>query len=1043
MSKAGFTFDGVDPGDSAKGNIILIDKRIQLVPGPRDRVVVAGPRPGVWDFGTELGDRRIELDVVSGDNTNEAGNDTQMRALADLFDPTNDVAGDKASKQLIFDTEPDKYWLAKLIDGPLPEYLPSAGKLRLTMRCSDPFAYSTAQYVVQGGAVTLSGFSAYRQIPEKIGWNLVKNAAPSDSTGYVDASGVWSVVTDSRFPSGKAHRLIATALYQQRTVDIDIEPGRPYSFGIWIASDDVAAMGVEIWWVDAAGTATWLAATPQVTSSVATEVFVTNFTTPGNARKLKIRMLTFSASGIGFFSSMRLKQQTTQVAAWAASDQQTLGNRGLVIYEATTNKVPNGDAESALSGSRYGLVERLSTLNAWRDGSGFGGFPAGGFALAANVASGVANASRAMIVGSPDWDDAAPGSAWRWLWRTGGVFYLAIRGTNLQNSSAETSLRIKADGTNIEIGKMVNGTFTVLVTVAAALMDNTWYWWDWTASGTTITAKLFADSPAGSKSATQVGSTASATDAALTFKGEMCIGLTSGANPLQFGGVTTSPTAPVLVAIPTDNLGQSPAAGVASDAGPGAFAVSSVSKFSGTRSYAITSTPVGNTNAFFATGTGTSAVPVSASTPYYASARVKVPALTGGGTVVLRAIQIKSDGSLTAANPDIYIAGASTSGTGDWQVIGGVFTTEADCAFVELRPQLNTVAQRVTCYFDNIGLEQKTYGTLNSGDGQEHTTTTRAASSTAADLPAGFDWTQGFAMAGTMRFDHAYNGMPNGHTRYLFDLFLDASNHVEFWIYPANGAFGFKKIRQGIAVQITDEVGPPQTLPAAGDTIGWGILFLPGAGIYLVLSKNGGVQATYSLASAEAQLGTFAAGTPTLYLGRYGGGSGFEADGTLGIKRIWSTVDSTTLAKLQAIVVGTAIYAQQDEAYESVVYRFDGAAVPENYASGTLHVDVGGTYWTYPVVEITAGAGYVGNVTLTDAGGNVLTWNGTLALNDVLKIDTSSYRVYLNGVLAMSGVAVGSKWPVLLPNQRNDLAVGGIAAANVKALKATFRNRWI
>jgi len=153
MTTAGFTFDGVDPGATA-AKLLLVDKRVGLVPESRRRAVAAGARPGVWDFGTQLGERRIELDLFSGDNANLAGTDAAVRSIAQLFDPTREVAGDGGFKQLVFDSEPDRYWLAKLIEDPFTHYLPSAGQLTLHLRCADPFAYATAQTVATqaGGA---------------------------------------------------------------------------------------------------------------------------------------------------------------------------------------------------------------------------------------------------------------------------------------------------------------------------------------------------------------------------------------------------------------------------------------------------------------------------------------------------------------------------------------------------------------------------------------------------------------------------------------------------------------------------------------------------------------------------------------------------------------------------------------------------------------------------------------------------------------------------------------------------------------------------
>lgn len=155
MSVAGFTFDGVDPGVTA-ARLLLVAKRVGLVPSIRNRLVIAASRPGVWDFGSELGARQIELELVSGDNANLAGTDAAVRSIAQLFDPTREIAGDRGYKQLIFDSEGDRYCLAKVTSAPTTEYLPSAGRITLQLQCADPFAYSTALFVPSAAAATLA-----------------------------------------------------------------------------------------------------------------------------------------------------------------------------------------------------------------------------------------------------------------------------------------------------------------------------------------------------------------------------------------------------------------------------------------------------------------------------------------------------------------------------------------------------------------------------------------------------------------------------------------------------------------------------------------------------------------------------------------------------------------------------------------------------------------------------------------------------------------------------------------------------------------------
>lgn len=819
MTKAAFTYDGTDPGDFG---VILERRRIDLVPKTRDRAVQVPGRPGSHDFGSDLGERQIDLDLFF-DRSTVTALDSAIRDLAELFDPTDELTtdgvNDRAFKQLIFDTESDRYWLAKITGGPDIERIVTTGKTRVTMRCSDPFAYSTAQYVVQGGSATLSGFTAYRQIPAipdvgaVHGWNLVKNggfnqAVGSEWTLHANAARV----VDATSVTGTAVRLIATAANQNSTQTIPVEPGKTYSFAIQMRADGTNLGEVFIQWLDASGAQVGsLVGIALAVTGTWTEYALTNQTAPGNARNVKVYHGS-QAAGIFFYTAIRVKQQTTAPAAWSSADQQVLGNKGLVIYEATTNIAgPDADMETA----------------------------------------GVAN------------------------YVVAGAGVTIAKETGIANKFAGTqSLKIAATGAHLS--------------------------------------------------------------------------------------------------------------------GDGA-----------------------QNAAYFA---------ASALTQYTVSARVKSD---GVNSVALRVFSQIGGGST--------IVTSSSTTSADWDTLSVTFTTAAGETGLIIKLILVSVATW-NVYTDNWACEAKAYNTLNSDpSGQAYTTGTRTASSHTETLESGFDIAD-FGRVVPFRPDHAYNAHSTV-DRWVWCDYIDANNYIGVYVNATDGSIRFRKVRAGIASEATDAAA---SAFAAGDTLSVGVMHNATDGLWMLIRKNG-VQVgagAFTNTSAEAKLTL--TGTPTRYLGRFGT-AGTELDGTVGVDR----GENSTVTTAQVTTAVTSPYAQQDEAYESVVWRFDGSAVVENYASGVLTVDVGGTYKVEPTIELTSVGSYTGAVTFTDSYGNVLSWTGTLVANDVLKVETATRRVYLNGSVSMSGVTGTPAFPLLKPDQRNTITIGTMAASNIKALKATFRNRWL
>lgn len=103
---------------------------------------------------------------------------------------------------------------------------------------------------------------------------------------------------------------------------------------------------------------------------------------------------------------------------------------------------------------------------------------------------------------------------------------------------------------------------------------------------------------------------------------------------------------------------------------------------------------------FVVTTTEPTSIPVSASTSYAFSSRVRAPS---GGTYFLRVIQWNSSGGIVSDT-----AASTVTGNGAWQTQSYTFTTASTTAYVSLRIELQANG---TWNFDGIQLEQKSYVT--------------------------------------------------------------------------------------------------------------------------------------------------------------------------------------------------------------------------------------------------------------------------------------------------------------------------------------------
>jgi hypothetical protein len=1010
---AGFLWKGVDLG-AAPTRLMLVDKRVQLIPESINRTIPASARPGIWDFGTEFGARTIELEVVSGDNASLAGTEIALRAVADALDPTTEaVAGDKAVGQLIFDDEPDRYWLAKLVNGPFPEYLPSAGKLTLTMRCSDPVAYSTAQYVVSGGQATITGFSAYRQAPEKINWNLIKDGAIAVGTGYWTDSGgaTWAVVVDATSPTGTAYRLISTGGNPYRYENIPCEAGQAYSAAAWLRSDGTVAAFLDLVWLDAAGSLIREDTSAANATAVWVEKTIVNKIAPGNARTLQVRIYG-GVAGISFYAGVRVKQQAGAPAAWSAADQQTVTQKGLAIYEAATNLLTNPDVESALPGASLGFNDALANLNEWALDSGTA------FTVAANVVSRAAGDGR-MTFGHQDWwDQPSSGgvnSRLRFKWVTGGTMLWYLKWVDVNNW-----VRLFTDGATFRLTKKIAGSQSDVFSGAAVLVNGNQYWFQPVVTSTNNYTATLDNDAAGAPGANVQTTGAQVISDSQVQHAKMAIEMLGAG--MQFGGNFAGVCRVSIYTV--TGWAMTTAAGVPS------FAITNINRFAGTYSLSVAKVNAGTVGYW-----QQNAITTAVADNLTASVRIKSANGAKGGIILL-------DGN--GANLGEVDGGVST----DWAPVVKTGVSAANGANAGVQLILPAGSAAGVVWFDNVWFAKQPYDTGNADPpGLAYTTGARTVSALTLPIPAAFDVTD-FAAVVTYRPDHAIGGGPTYRNLVTFDSGGNGDHLTIIAPYAGAGlGIAFFKERGAAGAAITSYARDAGASAfAAGDTLAIGARFSTVTGLALWVSKNGGAATKYVPDAAMNAEMLLAVPAPTeIRLGTPApssvNGSGY-ADGTIGVVRILR--GGLSDAQLAAVVA--APYAPQDETIELVVWRFEGATVPEDYASGVLSLEVGGTYWTDPdYIDLTAGAAYgPGAVTFTDSNGNVLTWTGSLALNDVLRVESQTLRVRKNGALSMAAVTGGSKWPRFRGGGlRDTVTVTGIPAASVKALTAAYRHRWI
>lgn len=96
--------------------------------------------PGVWDFGTEIREKRFEFPIA----TNGIERFEMQRRINSLVAFLCDEFGKPREIKLVFDYEPDKFYTAKLAEQFVPDMVKPFTRFYLPFIAFDPFKYASA-----------------------------------------------------------------------------------------------------------------------------------------------------------------------------------------------------------------------------------------------------------------------------------------------------------------------------------------------------------------------------------------------------------------------------------------------------------------------------------------------------------------------------------------------------------------------------------------------------------------------------------------------------------------------------------------------------------------------------------------------------------------------------------------------------------------------------------------------------------------------------------------------------------------------------------
>ena len=178
-----FTLGGT--ADTALGVVLRPGYQLPMLPVSRDYAVEVAGRPGVHVFGSDLGPRRIVLDLTILDGTTMA----ELQALVRTFSEVLlDQDGKPEDVSLVFDMESTKTYTVRYAGSlPLKRLIGgSLGEISLPLLAADPFAYAaedTDTYNVVAAYQTMAVVNAgdYRTPPT---FTITVNVGSPDVTGF-------------------------------------------------------------------------------------------------------------------------------------------------------------------------------------------------------------------------------------------------------------------------------------------------------------------------------------------------------------------------------------------------------------------------------------------------------------------------------------------------------------------------------------------------------------------------------------------------------------------------------------------------------------------------------------------------------------------------------------------------------------------------------------------------------------------------------------------------------------------------------------------
>ncbi len=138
----GFTFDGVH---SRTFGIYLLRSDFSGMPATVDQYKDIPGRHGAHDFGFRFDTRKIPLECFVLAQS-ESHLRSKLREIATWLDPS------KGERQLVLDTEPDRYYLARVAGSFDVEIVAGQGRITIPFVASKPFAYSFDEKVLIIGA---------------------------------------------------------------------------------------------------------------------------------------------------------------------------------------------------------------------------------------------------------------------------------------------------------------------------------------------------------------------------------------------------------------------------------------------------------------------------------------------------------------------------------------------------------------------------------------------------------------------------------------------------------------------------------------------------------------------------------------------------------------------------------------------------------------------------------------------------------------------------------------------------------------------------